>query len=160
MVINSEVSVMSKMIKALILSSIGLMSCNGLAQMPSGMPKSYMEECASCHTAYAPRFLNKTNWQNITTDLSHHFGTDATIDDKSLAEIAKWLETNAATQGKSAELSKDNRITSKRWFLHEHDEVSANTWKRASIKGPSNCIACHSKANEGNFNEHDIRIPK
>jgi len=160
MVINSEVSVMSKMIKALILSSIGLMSCNGMAQMPSGMPKSYMEECASCHTAYAPRFLNKTNWQNITTDLSHHFGTDATIDDKSLAEIAKWLETNAATKGKSAELSKDNRITSKRWFLHEHDEVSASTWKRASIKGPSNCIACHSKANEGNFNEHDIRIPK
>lgn len=160
MVINSEVSEMSKMIKALLLGTIGLMSCNGMAQMPSGMPQSYMEECASCHTAYAPRFLNKTNWQNITTDLSHHFGVDASIDETSLAEITKWLQTNAATKGKSAETSKDNRITSKRWFIHEHDEVSTNTWKRASIKGPSNCSACHTKANEGNFNEHDIRIPK
>lgn len=151
---------MSKMIKILVLATIFLVSANTMAQMPAGMPKSYMEECASCHTAYAPRFLNKTNWHNITTNLNQHFGTDASIDDKSLAEIAQWLEKNAARSGKSAELSKDNRITSKRWFIHEHDEVSANTWKRASIKGPSNCIACHSQANAGNFNEHDISIPK
>ena len=28
--------------------------------------------------------------------------------------------------------------------MHEHDEVGASVWKRASIKSASNCMACHA----------------
>jgi nitrate/TMAO reductase-like tetraheme cytochrome c subunit len=151
---------MSKLSQILLVVYIGLTSAKVSAAMPGGMPESYMTECASCHTAYAPRFLNQQNWQNITNNLDKHFGTDASMDSKTLEEISKWLVKNAATKGKSAVYSPDNRITSKAWFKGEHDEVSTAEWKRPSIKGPSNCAACHTNANEGSFDEDDVRIPR
>ena len=30
----------------------------------------------------------------------------------------------------------------------------------ASIKSPSNCMACHAGADKGNFDEHKVMIPK
>jgi len=151
---------MSKISKFSLVVICGLISSSTFAAMPKGMPESYTTECASCHTAYAPRFLNQQNWQNITATLDKHFGTDASIDAKTLDEISKWLVKNAATKGRSAEYSPDNRITSKSWFKSEHDEVSAEEWKRPSIKSPSNCMACHAQANAGIFDEDSVRIPK
>ncbi|MFM9834933.1 MAG: cytochrome C [Methylophilaceae bacterium] len=151
---------MSKISKFSFLVLCGVISSNAFSAMPKGMPEPYMNECASCHTAYAPRFLNQNNWKNITTTLDKHFGTDASIDAKTVEEITKWLIKNAATKGGSAEYSLDNRITSKSWFKSEHDEVSAAEWKRPSIKSPSNCMACHIQANAGIFDEDSVRIPK
>jgi cytochrome c553 len=33
-------------------------------------------------------------------------------------------------------------------------------FKRASVGGAANCGACHGNAADGNFNEHEVRIPK
>jgi hypothetical protein len=33
-------------------------------------------------------------------------------------------------------------------------------FRRASIKSAANCTACHGGADQGNFSEHAVRIPK
>jgi hypothetical protein len=53
-----------------------------------------------------------------------------------------------------------NRITKSAWFVRQHDEVSASVYKRTAVGSASNCAACHPRAADGNFDEHDVRIPK
>jgi mono/diheme cytochrome c family protein len=127
--------------------------------MPSDAPKSFETECASCHMAYPPGLLGQKNWQSIMSGLNKHFGTDASIDLKTQTEISKWLARNAATREKYSVLAPDNRITKSAWFIHEHDEVRADIWKRVGVKSAGNCQACHSDATTGGFSESNIRIP-
>src|SRR5512135_2575758 len=117
-------------------------------------------ECGSCHVAYPPRLLPAESWRAVMSGLDKHFGSDASLDPAAAKEIGAFLEKNAggnrhATSGKPV-----LRITETRWFLHEHDEVSARTWKNPKVKSASNCAACHTQAESGNFSEHNIRIPK
>jgi len=51
------------------------------------------------------------------------------------------------------------RITETAWFVRKHDEVSRTIWSRKSVKSAANCAACHRQAEQGVFNERDIRIP-
>ena len=127
--------------------------------MPSDIPKSYEAECASCHMAYPPGLLGQKNWQNIMSSLDKHFGTDASLDEKTQAELTIWLVKNAATKAKYASLAPDNRITKSAWFIRKHDEVRADVWKRTGVKSPANCSACHADAVKGIFNEDNVRIP-
>jgi hypothetical protein len=127
--------------------------------MPTDAPKAYDVECASCHMAYPPSLLGKKNWQNIMLGLDKHFGSDASLDLKTHTEISQWLDNNAATQKKYSAFAKDNRITKSAWFIHEHDEIKADVWKRDGVKSPSNCLACHQDATTGGFNENNMRIP-
>jgi hypothetical protein len=127
--------------------------------MPTDTPKSYEVECASCHMAYPPGLLGQKNWQNIMSGLDKHFGTDASFDAKTQTEITQWLIKNAATKQKYLALAPDNRITKSSWFIREHDEVGADVWKRAGVKSPANCLACHTDAATGSFRENNIRIP-
>ncbi len=127
--------------------------------IPIDTPKSYEAECASCHMAYPPSLLSRKNWQNIMSNLGKHFGTDASLDSKTQAEITQWLVKNAATRSKYSVFAPENRITKSSWFIHEHDEVRFDIWKRSGIKSPANCSACHIDATKGDFSEHNIRIP-
>ena len=127
--------------------------------MPSDAPKSYEAECASCHMAYSPGSLGQKNWQNIMAGLDKHFGTDASIDAKTNSEITQWLLKNAATKEKYSAFAPENRITKTSWFIREHDELRADVWKRAGVKSPGNCLACHTDAANGGFSENNIRIP-
>ena len=127
--------------------------------MPADAPKSYEAECASCHMAYPPGLLGQKSWQNIMSSLDKHFGTDASLDAKAQAEITQWLLKNAATREKYSALAPENRITKTSWFIRKHDEVKPDVWKRAGVKSPANCSACHADAAKGDFNEDRIRIP-
>ena len=127
--------------------------------MPSDAPKSYEAECASCHLAYPPGLMGQTNWQNIMSGLNKHFGTDASLDAKTDSEITAWLLRNAATKQKYSAFAPENRITKTGWFIRKHDEVSIDVWKRAGVKSPANCSACHADAVKGDFEEDRVRIP-
>jgi len=127
--------------------------------MPSGAPKSYEAECASCHMAYPPGLWGQKNWQSMMSGLDKHFGTDASLDAKTQAEITQWLIKNAAARQKYAAFAPENRITKTAWFIRKHDEVNADVWKRAGIKSPANCSACHADAVKGDFEEDRVRIP-
>lgn len=142
---------------ALLLSSSGIFAAK--MTMPNDMPASYEAECASCHMAYPPALLSEQSWKNVMSGLSKHFGTDASIDLKTQIEITNWLVKHATTRQKYIETAPENRITKTSWFIRKHDEVKPDVWKRASIKSPANCGACHIDAAKGIFSESKIKIP-
>jgi hypothetical protein len=126
-------------------------------------PPKYQQECAVCHIAYPPGLLPAASWQSLMGKLQHHFGSDASLDPASTKELATWLQLNAGT---SKRVRRDptpppeDRITRAAWFKRKHDEVSSATWRLASVKSAANCSACHPQADQGDFNEHRIRIPR
>ncbi len=120
----------------------------------------YKTECAACHVAYPPGMLPAASWQRLMTHLPNHFGTDASLDPAAVKELSTWLAANAATDRRAATSPPEDRITRSNWFARKHDEVPAADWKRASIKSASNCAACHTGADRGDFNEHNVRIPR
>jgi len=123
------------------------------------LPK-YRQECASCHMAYPPGMLPAESWQRLINNLPRHFGTDASLDAASLKELSAWLTANAGTYRRAREAPPQDRITTSAWFTRKHDEVSATAWKRPAVKSPANCSACHAQADQGDFNEHNVRIPR
>ena len=124
------------------------------------LPK-YQQECAACHLAYPPGLLPPASWQRLMSGLEHHFGTDASLDAASTAQITRWLTANATSERRSGrDTPPEDRITRSRWFVHEHDEIGAAVWKRASVRSPANCAACHVGAERGDFSEHTVRIPR
>lgn len=127
--------------------------------IPANAPSSYEAECASCHMAYPPGLLGEKNWKNIMSTLSSHFGVDASLDPKDQLILTAWLIKNAATQKNFSALTPQNRITKATWFIHEHSSIKPEVWRRAGVKSPSNCGACHKKADIGIFHDTDIQIP-
>jgi hypothetical protein len=123
-------------------------------------PPKYQQECASCHVAYPAGMLPRASWQRIMNNLPHHFGTDASLDPATLSELSSWLSANAGTYKRVKEEPPQDRITRSAWFTRKHDEVPASAWKLPAVKSASNCNACHAQAQQGDFNEHSVRIPR
>lgn len=105
----------------------------------------------------------------MMSDLKNHFGESAELEKAEADEIEKFLIENAADRGsrRSKKIMKSIpadqsplRITETQYFKRKHHEVKSAVWKRKSIGSASNCAACHSKAEQGRFSEHEVRIPK
>lgn len=122
------------------------------------LPK-YKQECAACHVAYPPQLLPAESWQRLMRGLPNHFGTDASLDAASVKQISMWLEQHAGAGQRAQTAPPEDRITRSAWFQREHHEVSPRTWQLPKVKNASNCMACHARANQGVFNEHEVRIP-
>lgn len=120
---------------------------------------TYQSECGTCHVAYPPALLPARSWQAILGGLDRHFGTDASLDGKSLAEIRTFLEKNAG-RDRTGSAAPALRITETAWFKREHREVAASTWSSPKVKRASNCAACHKGAEQGDFDEDSITIPR
>jgi len=120
----------------------------------------YKTECAACHIAYPAGMLPTQSWQQLMDHLPKHFGTDASLDTPTAQQISTWLQAHAGTGRRFNETPPEHRISKSAWFVRQHDEVSVSIFKRASVGGAANCGACHGRAAEGNFNEHEVRIPK
>lgn len=121
----------------------------------------YQQECASCHMAYPAALLPVASWQRLMGSLNTHFGTDASLTPADAREISTWLTANGGTYKRVGAMPQQDRISQSDWFLRKHraGEVPAKVWSRASVGSPSNCVACHAGAEQGNFNEHQVRIP-
>jgi hypothetical protein len=124
----------------------------------------WREECGACHVAYPARMLPARDWGQIMRTLDRHFGTDASLDAAATARIEAYLTRAGSTRASDA-TSRPNagapteppRITTQRWFLREHDEIPASTWKDKRVGSAARCDACHVNAAQGRFDEHDIR---
>jgi hypothetical protein len=135
------------------------------ADAPARVPllPKYAQECSACHIAYPPGLLPAASWQRLMANLPRHFGTDASLDEASVREIATWLNTQSGSYRKAqreAAPPPDDRITRSQWFVREHREIAPETWKRPAVKSAANCAACHTRADQGDFNEHTVRIPR
>ena len=120
----------------------------------------YRQECAACHVAYPPALLPAASWQRVMTTLPRHFGTDASLDASTVRELSGWLAAHAGSGKGASEPPPQDRITRSAWFVRKHDEVASAAWKLPAVKSPANCSACHTQADQGDFNEHRVRIPR
>ena len=120
---------------------------------------AYTQECAACHVAYPPGLLPATSWQRLMVGLDRHYGSDASLDAATVAQLAAWLEANAATGRRGREAPPDDRITRADWFVREHREVPAAVWRHPAVRSAARCEACHTDADRGRFSEHALRVP-
>lgn len=145
---------------------LALASCmvlaSALADSRPSVPllPQYKQECAACHMAFPPGALPAASWQRIMSNLPRHYGTDASLDAATVRELSAWLKTHAGTWKRVDVPPRDDRITEAAWFVREHREVSAATWKLPAVKSAANCVACHTQAEQGDFRERNIRIPR
>jgi len=111
------------------------------------LPESpaYRSECGSCHVAYPPQLLPAESWRALMARLERHFGSDASLDAKTTAEIGRYLERHAGRR--AAPAGPEPRITKTRWFRKEHrDEIPAG-------KNPADCGACQAGAERGIYED-------
>jgi len=131
---------------------------------------AYREECGSCHMAYSPGLLPARSWMKIMSGLEDHFGDNAELDADTQGSITDLLLANSADRSDYRRARKFNRaiqindaplrISETPYFIHEHDEISERmVTGNSEVKSFSHCDACHTRAEQGSFNEHDIRIP-
>ena len=122
------------------------------------LPK-YKQECAACHLAYPVGMLPAASWTHMMGSLDKHFGTDASLDEASVREIGSWLNANAGTYKRVKEAPPQDRITQSAWFIRKHRALDAPVWQLASVKSAANCAACHTQADQGNFNDSSLKFP-
>jgi mono/diheme cytochrome c family protein len=132
----------------------------GTRASPVPLLPKYRQECGACHVAYPPALLPVASWQRLAGRLQAHFGTDASLDPATLEEITDWLAAHGGTSRRVREEPPGERITRSAWFIRKHDEVPAAAWKLPAVKSAANCSACHAGAEQGDFNERNVRIPR
>lgn len=132
----------------------------GRPVLPAQVNAKWQQECGGCHLAFGPGLLPAASWRKVMDGLGQHFGTDATLTPAETAEITEYLVRYASNRwtANTAPL----RITEGEWFRTKHNErnVAPAVWKRAAVKSPANCAACHRGAAQGDFDERGIRIPQ
>jgi cytochrome c553 len=124
------------------------------------LSNAYVQECGACHTAYPPALLPKESWQRLMGGLDKHYGTDASLDATAQKSIGDWVLAHAGSGKRARTAPPEDRITRGDWFVREHREVPKAAWTRTAIKSASNCGACHRGANEGDYDEDRISIPR
>ncbi|MEZ5665424.1 MAG: diheme cytochrome c [Burkholderiaceae bacterium] len=132
---------------------------DGGRSMPASVPAAYVQECAACHTAYPPGLLPASSWQRIMDGLDRHYGTDASLDAATVKQIGSWLQTHAGTYRRVTEAPAQDRITRSAWFERKHRQIDAATWALPSVKSAANCAACHTRADQGDFDDDHLRFP-
>ena len=137
------------LIASMVLLSHEAMAGGSLATPPN---ERWKAECGSCHIAYPPPLLPADGWKRLMAGLDKHFGTDASLDPATAAEIGAYLERYAGSARRTRAAPGSLRITETAWFRHEHDEVP--------MKSAANCAACHTAAEQGDFRKRNIRIPR
>lgn len=130
----------------------------------------YKEECASCHMAYPSELLPARSWLKILNNLDHHFGDNASLDPDTLKTLSQYLQANSADRAGSRRArrmmrslpvdSTPLRISELPYIRRQHHEIPVRyITANPQVKSLSNCVACHAGAEQGSFNEHQVRIP-
>ncbi|MBL1353107.1 MAG: diheme cytochrome c [Zetaproteobacteria bacterium] len=146
------------------------MSQSQVTNHATGAIKGYKNECAACHMLYPANLLPARSWQRVMSNLDHHFGENAELDQKDRTSITKYLMGHAADQSRNyfgrrinQSIPKDSvplRISETRYFLQKHHEIPSRlVSKNPKVGSFSNCIACHSGAERGSFDEDEVVIP-
>ena len=91
--------------------------------------------------------------------LDKHFGETATLDPKDYQEILGVLVSNAGTKWGRVNSESGMRLIDTAWFSHKHANIPNKFWFDDAVKSPSNCIACHIKADKGDWSEESTQTP-
>jgi hypothetical protein len=117
------------------------------------------EECGSCHVVFPPQLMTSDNWMQLMNGLDKHFGGSAALDPNDKQSILAVLQSNAGTKWGGMSSESGIRIIDTGWFTRKHRKIPNKLWFDDAVKSPSNCIACHVKADKGDWSEQATRIP-
>lgn len=158
---SARLAVPSIALLALIAASgVAPARADGRPMLPADMPRAYTQECASCHTAYPPGMLPARSWQRLMGGLDAHYGSDASLDPATVAELSRWLQVHAGSYKRTgAEPPPQDRITRSAWFERKHRQLDAAAWTHASVRSAANCAACHPGADRGRYDDDELRLP-
>ncbi|NQU65300.1 MAG: cytochrome C [SAR324 cluster bacterium] len=129
----------------------------------------YKQECGACHFAFQPGLLPAGSWKKLMDNLINHFGDDASWKEGEENLVRQYLIDNSAEHSTAKRAIKilrslgdetPIRITKTPYIIGKHDDISASTLKRKSIRSLSNCTVCHTTAGKGVYSEQYIRVPK
>jgi len=129
----------------------------------------FKQECGACHLAYQPALLPAGSWEKIFSNLPSHFGEEVSLDQESKNIIGEYLRANAAEASSAKRARKilnslrgqtPLRITETPYIKEKHHDLDANIFSRQSIGSFSNCVACHTKAEQGNYDDDFVKIPR
>jgi len=130
----------------------------------------YKEECGSCHFPYQPGLLPARSWQKMMGGLEEQFGENAELDADDAQQLTTYLTENAAdtsnykrSLGITRSLRQNDvplRISDTRYFKRKHHELPSRMVKgNDKVRSFSNCDLCHTRAAQGSYNEHQVKIP-
>ncbi len=121
------------------------------------------EECGSCHLAFPPSMLPARSWQRMMGELNRHFGDNASVDAATREKITRYLVANAGDAGGQRYGGKllkgvpggatPQRITELPRWVREHREVPDWEWRHKEVRTKANCVACHTAAEQGYYEE-------
>ena len=129
----------------------------------------YKEECGACHFVYQPELLPSASWMKILNQLDDHFGEEIELDPDSKKIISDYLNSNGAENSSAKRAVKimrslgthvPMRITDIPYIREKHHELNPEVLKRESIGSLSNCIACHTTAEKGIYEDDNVKIPQ
>jgi len=129
----------------------------------------FRQECGACHFAYQPGLLPAGSWEKILSNLPSHFDGEVSLDQETKKIISEYLRSNAAEHSSAKRSRKiirslngqtPLRITETPYIREKHHELDSSIFSRQSIGSRSNCIACHPTAEQGNYDDDFVKIPK
>ena len=143
---------------------------SGSAYLSDPQSALYKTECGDCHMAYPPSMLPAPSWQGMMRSLEDHFGDNSELDIATADQITAFLARNAAGEGRgeygerSWRATRDRnpplRITQTDYFRGQHHEIPAKMVAgNPDVVSFSRCEICHRGADQGDFDEHGVRIP-
>ena len=129
---------------------------------------TYGAECGECHFLYQPELLPSASWMKTLDQLDDHFGEEIELDPDSIKIISDYLKSNGAENSSAKRAVKimrslvnhvPLRITDIPYIREKHHELNPEVFKRESIGSLSNCIACHTTAEKGIYEDDNVKIP-
>jgi hypothetical protein len=132
---------------------------------------AYKDVCGACHFAYQPELLPSGSWERVMLGVQDHFGEELEVDTDSKKIILDYLRANGAEHSSAKRAVKITRSLGGRTPLritevpyirdkHRGDDIPADAFKRESVGSRSNCIACHTTAEKGIYEEDYVKIPE
>ena len=130
---------------------------------------AYKKTCGECHFAYQPNLLPSASWLKILDQVDDHFGEGLDIDSETLKNISDYLVTNGAEKSsakRSAKIMRSlgiqvpMRVTDIPYIREKHHELNPEIFNRKSIGSLANCTVCHTTAEQGIYDDDDVKIPE
>ncbi|MFQ5785056.1 MAG: cytochrome b/b6 domain-containing protein [Alphaproteobacteria bacterium] len=137
----------------------------GLVALP--VNENYRTECGDCHMAFHPSLLPAESWRGLMASLDDHFGEDASLEPDLRDEITQYLTahasenwgTEAANYFRRVSPEAPWQITATPYWVRKHHEVKNSRFANPKVRSKSNCVACHSDAASGRFDDQNIHMP-
>jgi cytochrome b len=114
-------------------------------------------ECKECHLFYPPNVTSLGSQMNILEGLSNHFGTDASLDDETLALIIAETKKLAPQESpfRFEDLKNNESITQTSRWKKEHKEYDDGWFLEHKVK-KTDCKACHINFEKGSINPFEL----